>query len=105
MLRCSSAEVLLYYYTTIPLYWYNTLPLSYYITILLYQHVVPYNTIPYHTIPYHKIHYKTLQCNGLHLVTTGDYASRGQAALTAALADELRADGRRPYVIPVYSLF
>ena len=37
----------------------------------------------------------------LHLVTTGEYATRGQAALTAALADKLARQGRTPYIIPV----
>eukprot|EP00962_Isochrysis_galbana_P043196 scaffold16378_cov112-Isochrysis_galbana.AAC.5 len=37
----------------------------------------------------------------LHLVTIGEYATRGQAVLTAALAGRLAAQGRRPYVIPV----
>jgi hypothetical protein len=37
----------------------------------------------------------------LHLVTVGEYATRGQAALTAALAGQLTKEGRRPYVIPV----
>ncbi|CAG9461591.1 unnamed protein product [Pedinophyceae sp. YPF-701] len=37
----------------------------------------------------------------VHTCTKEEYTSNGSEALTAALADRLRADGKRPYVVPV----